>query len=102
MNFRMREYVGVCVAFFGRERVSAMASITYADMCGGRDSDRRRWGELDRDLLTLIFLRVPDYDISRSVRLVCKSWLAVVEDPFFKIMIVMDIVEKLRVEYNDI
>ncbi|XP_059441756.1 rop guanine nucleotide exchange factor 14-like [Corylus avellana] len=83
----------------GKERKKWMKSkrVSYgvndiADMC--------RWGELDRDLLTLIFLRVPEYDISR-VRLVCKSWLAVMEDPFFKIMIVMDIVEKIRGEYED-
>jgi hypothetical protein len=83
----------------GKERKKWMKSkrVGYGAV---KDADMCRWGELDRDLLTLIFLRVPEYDISR-VRLVCKSWLAVVEDPFFKIMIVMDIVEKIRGEYDD-
>ncbi|XP_059441757.1 receptor-like protein 14 [Corylus avellana] len=99
LSFEILDLSNNKLSELGKERKKWMKSkrVSYgvndiADMC--------RWGELDRDLLTLIFLRVPEYDISR-VRLVCKSWLAVMEDPFFKIMIVMDIVEKIRGEYED-
>ncbi|PON68589.1 F-box domain containing protein [Parasponia andersonii] len=59
----------------------------------------RRWEELDSNLLTLIFIRIPPHQITTSqLQCVCKSWLSVLTDPFFSTMIIIHVLA--NIDYN--
>lgn len=44
--------------------------------------ERRCWEEMNREILSLIFVRIPSDEMARAVAFVCRSWRDAVAEPY--------------------
>lgn len=56
--------------------------LSSSDGNGGASGGRSCWEGMNREILSLIFVRIPSDEVARSVAFVCRSWRDAVAEPY--------------------